>query len=148
MIRRLTCSGMSYAARSPERRCARVTVLSRRWKELGTMIMENERADFRAGLGPVGVWTFALQAKTAIAEIDAAAEIEALGYPAVWIPESVESKEIMSHVSLLLGGTRRLVVAAGIANIWARDPTAMANGQKTIADAYPGRFVLGLGVSD
>src|SRR5215210_6253272 len=112
------------------------------------MIMEGERAHFRARLGPVGVWSFALQAQTAVDEIDAAAEIEALGYPAVWIPESVESKEILSHVSLLLAGTRRLVVAAGIANIWARDATAMANGHKTIADAYPGRFVLGLGVSD
>src|SRR5581483_8974251 len=41
----------------------------------------------------------------------------------------------------------RLVIATGIANIWARDPVAMANGQRAITDAYPGRFLLGLGVS-
>jgi probable F420-dependent oxidoreductase len=112
------------------------------------MTTEDERADLRTKLGPVGVWSFALEALTAAAEGGAAAEIEAMGYPAVWIPESVGSKEVFSHVSLLLAASRRLVVASGIANIWARDPFAMANGRRTVADAYPGRFVLGIGVSD
>ena len=40
-----------------------------------------------------------------------------------------------------------MVVASGIANIHARDPMAMANGARALGEAYPGRFVLGLGVS-
>jgi probable F420-dependent oxidoreductase len=47
----------------------------------------------------------------------------------------------------MLASTRRAIIATGIANIWARDPYAMANGWRMLSDAYPGRFVLGLGVS-
>ena len=78
---------------------------------------------------------------------EAAEEIEAIGYPALWIPESIGSKEAMSHASLLLSATSDLVVATGIASIWARDPVAMASGARTLEDAFPGRFVLGMGVS-
>ena len=41
----------------------------------------------------------------------------------------------------------RMVVATGIANIYARDAAAMISGARTLAEAYPGRFVLGIGVS-
>jgi len=73
--------------------------------------------------------------------------IESLGFAALWFPESLGSKEAFAHASLLLGGTKTLVVATGIANIWARDPVAMANGARTLVDAYPDRFLLGMGVS-
>jgi probable F420-dependent oxidoreductase len=63
------------------------------------------------------------------------------------MPESVGSKEVLAHSALLLGASQRAVVAPGIASIYARDPMAMANGAKTLAEAYPGRFVLGIGVS-
>ncbi len=111
------------------------------------MSLREERERLRASLGRVGVWSFALQAQTAEAERRAAAEIEELGYPAIWFPESVGSKEVFSHMSLLLSATSRVTVASGIANIWARDPVAMANGARTVADAFPGRLVLGTGVS-
>jgi probable F420-dependent oxidoreductase len=47
----------------------------------------------------------------------------------------------------LLGGTKRIAVASAIAVIWNRDPTAMMNAGRTLADAHPERFVLGMGVS-
>jgi probable F420-dependent oxidoreductase len=109
--------------------------------------MREEREALRSALGHVGVWSFALEAQTAAEEREAAAEIESLGYPAIWIPESVTSREAFSHAGWLLGSTERAVVATGIANIWARDPVAMANGWRMLTDGYPGRFVLGLGVS-
>lgn len=98
-------------------------------------------------LGPFGVWSFAFQVHTAVEARAAVGELEAMGYGAVWVPESVGSKEIFSHAGILLGGGERIVVASGIASIYARDPMAAANGAKTLAEAYPGRFVLGLGVS-
>jgi len=49
--------------------------------------------------------------------------------------------------ALLLRGTSRLRVATGIANIYARDAVTMANTQRTLEEAFPGRFLLGLGVS-
>ena len=65
----------------------------------------------------------------------------------LWIPESVPSREIFAHATLLLEATERLIVATGIANLHARDAVAMANGARLLADAFPGRFVLGIGVS-
>jgi probable F420-dependent oxidoreductase len=77
---------------------------------------------------------------------EAASELEERGYGAIWFGEAA-GREALTHAGLLLAATRRIVVATGIANIYARDPIAMASGQKTLAEAYPDRFVLGLGVS-
>jgi len=100
-----------------------------------------------ARLGRVGVWSFALQRLSAGDAGAAMRELERLGYPTVWMPESLGSKEVFAHSALLLGGSERAVVAPGIASIYARDPMAMAAGAKALGEAYPGRFVLGIGVS-
>lgn len=97
-------------------------------------------------IGRVGIWTFSLELQPAARAQEAAAEIESLGYGALWIPEAM-GREALTHAGLLLAGTRRLPVATGIANIWARDAMAMAAAEKTLDEAYPGRFLLGLGVS-
>jgi probable F420-dependent oxidoreductase len=98
-------------------------------------------------LGRVGVWNFALQRLPAADERTAIREYERLGYGAVWMPESLGSKEVFAHASILLGASERAIVAPGIASIYARDPMAMANGARAVAEAFPGRFVLGIGVS-
>lgn len=103
--------------------------------------------DAAARIGGVGVWSFELERRTAQDARRFAAQIAALGYPTLWIPESLGSKEIFAHAGLLLGATEALVIASGIANIWARDAVAMANGARTLVEAYPDRFLLGLGVS-
>jgi probable F420-dependent oxidoreductase len=97
-------------------------------------------------LGPFGIWTTTLDAQPASKAQDAARELERLGYAAIWFGESVR-REAFSNAGLLLAGTSRIVVATGIASIYARDALTMAAGQKTLAEAYPGRFLLGLGVS-
>jgi probable F420-dependent oxidoreductase len=74
------------------------------------------------------------------------AELEELGYGALWVGEAA-GREVLSNAGLLLGASSRLVVATGIANIWVRDAMAMVAGQYTLAEAYPDRFLLGLGVS-
>ena|SRR2546425_3178214 len=96
-------------------------------------------------LGRVGLWHF-LDLVPAQAAQAAAREIEALGFRTLWIPEAL-GREAFTHAALLLAGTERLIVATGIANVWARDAMAMAAAQKTLAEAYPGRFLLGMGVS-
>ena len=93
------------------------------------------------------MWSFALQRMTAAGAAAAVRNLEGLGYPAIWMPESLGSKDVMAHSALLLAAGERSIVAPGIANIHARDPMAMANGAKALAEAYPGRFVLGIGVS-
>lgn len=96
-------------------------------------------------LGAVGVWSFALDALAASDEAAAARAIEAAGLPVLWIPEGSSSKEAFSHAAHLLATTDRLSIATGIANMWARDPVAMANGARTLGTAWPGRFILGVG---
>src|SRR3989441_10897246 len=96
-------------------------------------------------LGRVGLW-HSLDAFRASIARAAAREIEHLGFKALWIPEAL-GREVFTHAGLLLGATERLIVATGIATVWARDAMAMAAAQKTLAEAYPGRFLLGMGVS-
>ncbi|HET7699306.1 MAG TPA: TIGR03620 family F420-dependent LLM class oxidoreductase [Candidatus Limnocylindria bacterium] len=109
--------------------------------------MSDDARRWAARLGPIGAWSFDVERLAAADARRYAQDLEALGIPVLWIPESLGSKEIFAHASLLLAATERLVIASGIANIWARDPVAMANGQRTLSEAYPDRFLLGLGVS-
>ena len=97
-------------------------------------------------LKPVGIWTGQLDYQPANQAREAVAALEELGYGAVWVGEAV-GREAFSNAGLLLSATSHLVVATGIANIWVRDALAMVAGQNTLAEAYPERFLLGLGVS-
>jgi probable F420-dependent oxidoreductase len=98
-------------------------------------------------IGPVGVWNATLGGESADVERAAAAEIEALGYGALWIGEAGGSKEALVHSAILLGATRQMMIATGIASIWGRDAVAASNGADALAEAFDGRFLLGLGVS-
>ena len=97
-------------------------------------------------LGPVGIWTRQFEDHPAAKVQETVRELEELGYGAIWFGEAV-GREALTHAGLLLAASRRIAIATGIANIYARDPLAMSCGQKTLAEAYPERFVLGLGVS-
>lgn len=101
----------------------------------------------RAQLGPVGVWLATLGGVSAAAEREAAREIEALGYPALWFGEAPGVKEAFVNAGILLNATSRMVVATGIANIYARDAMSARLGADALGEAHPGRFLLGLGVS-
>src|SRR5260370_25699438 len=97
-------------------------------------------------IGRIGIWTFALDMQPAARAQEAAAEIEALGYGAIWIPEAL-GREAFTNAALLLAGTKRIAVPTGIPNICVRDAIAMAAAQKTLADADPDRFLPGIRVS-
>jgi probable F420-dependent oxidoreductase len=96
-------------------------------------------------LGNLGVWV-AMDRMTAAAGAGFAKRVEAWGYGALWIPES-RGRNALVHSAWLLANTQKLIVATGIANIYARDPMAMANGQRALAEQSDGRFLLGVGVS-
>jgi probable F420-dependent oxidoreductase len=101
----------------------------------------------RDRIGRVGVWLGSIGLEPAREERAAIARIERLGYGAAWFGEGPANREALSHAGLLLGASERLVIATGIANIWARDATAAINGANTLNEAYGERFLLGLGVS-
>jgi len=93
----------------------------------------------------LGVWA-ATDGLTALQAAAFARRIEAWGYGALWIPEGM-GREVFSSSAWLLANTSTLVIATGIANIYARDPTAAASAQKGLNEQSGGRFLLGLGVS-
>ena len=96
-------------------------------------------------LGKLGVWTW-LDAFSTEEAAAFAARVEAWGYGALWVPEAV-GREPFSLLGYLAAKTRSLVLATGIANIYARDAMTMRATRETLGESTQGRFLLGLGVS-
>jgi len=96
-------------------------------------------------IGELGVWTFTDDLDDAGAR-RLGERLEELGYGAVWIPEALGFDPFV-RAAYLLERSDRLVVATGIANIYARDPMAMKAAQYALSVQFGGRFLLGLGVS-
>jgi probable F420-dependent oxidoreductase len=94
-------------------------------------------------LGRVGIWN-RLPAAGLDQSVEAAGELERLGYGTLWFPEDPASFDI---ARALLAGTSRMVVATGIVSIWKHPPAESAAAHRELSRAHPGRFLLGLGVS-
>lgn len=89
-------------------------------------------------LGRFGVWTFGAPTP------EQAAAIETLGYGAVWPGGSPAGD--LAFVEPLLAATEKLQVATGIVNVWTAPAAQVAESYHRIEAAYPGRFVLGVGI--
>ncbi len=96
-------------------------------------------------IGKIGIW-FWHDAMPIDESVVFAQKVEACGYGALWIPEAV-GRDPFTHLAYLSSKTSSLVLATGIANIWARDAMTMAAVQKTLVEISGNRFLLGLGVS-
>jgi probable F420-dependent oxidoreductase len=96
-----------------------------------------------ADLGRIGIWAGDLDSCAMADARAAAAAIEDLGYGALWFPETT-GREAMAQAGILLSATQRITVAAGAADIYARDAVTTAAAQRTLDEAFPGRFLLGL----
>ncbi|MGW2485727.1 TIGR03620 family F420-dependent LLM class oxidoreductase [Streptomyces sp. NPDC001606] len=95
------------------------------------------------GLGRIGIWAGDFDHLPASQLCKAAATIEDLGYGTLWFPETT-GREAMAQAAILLSATRHMIVAAGMTDIYARDPVTAAAAQRTLDEAFPGRFLLGL----
>src|SRR5215207_9225584 len=98
-------------------------------------------------MGAVGAWLGGLAVARSADARAAAAAVEEHGYGCLWVPEGLGTREAIANAGVLLAATERMTIATGIANIWARDAVAAACAYRVLDDAYPGRFLLGLGVS-
>jgi probable F420-dependent oxidoreductase len=101
----------------------------------------------REALGPVGVClpgslTVPLNADL---QRDAVRRFDRVGYRTVWVNEVI-GKDAFVQLGVLLAETERMVFGTCIANIWARPAQTMHAAGAQLAEAYPGRFVMGLGV--
>jgi alkanesulfonate monooxygenase SsuD/methylene tetrahydromethanopterin reductase-like flavin-dependent oxidoreductase (luciferase family) len=61
-------------------------------------------------LGRIGIWTYHLNYQPAPNVREVAAELEELGYGALWIGESIY-REPLTHAGFLLSATSRMVIA-------------------------------------
>jgi alkanesulfonate monooxygenase SsuD/methylene tetrahydromethanopterin reductase-like flavin-dependent oxidoreductase (luciferase family) len=95
-------------------------------------------------LGRMGVFWFT-DTLSRLQLIELAERTEQHGYGTLWYPEAL-GYECFSLASFLLAHTKRMVIASGIANIYARDAAATRQGQHTLSLLSGGRFLLGLGV--
>ncbi|MCW2688666.1 MAG: hypothetical protein JWR37_3556 [Mycobacterium sp.] len=97
-----------------------------------------DAVSLKPDLGRFGVWT------GGAVNPEQAAEIEKLGYGAVWVGGSPAAD--LAFVEPILEQTTDLQVATGIVNIWAAPAKEVAESYHRIEDAYPGRFLLGVGI--
>jgi probable F420-dependent oxidoreductase len=93
----------------------------------------------RIELGTVGVWRHPSELTP-----EMAAEVEALGYGAIWLGGSPGGD--LSVVENVLDETDRIAVATGIVNVWKDDAATIGADYHRITARHPGRFLLGLGI--
>lgn len=77
---------------------------------------------------------------------EAVARLDDAGFQAVWSNEVIGGRDVLVHLALMLAAAPRAAVGAGIANIWARAPQTLHAGAAMLAQAYPDRLMLGVGV--
>ncbi len=93
----------------------------------------------------VGLWSSQLRYGKPEEAADAAAELDELGFPALWIPDV--GGPVLDAVDNLLSATTNTVIATGILNLWMHDPAEVAARYATLTDSHGERFLLGIGVS-
>ncbi|ETA05542.1 MULTISPECIES: LLM class F420-dependent oxidoreductase [Gordonia] len=96
-------------------------------------------------LDGVGIWSSPLRYGDTGEAAEAAAELDELGFTALWIPDV--GGPVLDSVRNLLGATKKTVVATGILNMWMHEPHDVAAAHASFADEFGSRFLLGLGIS-
>jgi probable F420-dependent oxidoreductase len=97
-----------------------------------------DAVSLKPDLGRYGVWTFG------VPKPEQAVEIEKLGYGAVWIGGSPAGN--LEYIEPILEQTESLQLATGIINVWTAPADEVAEAYHRVENAYPGRFLLGIGI--
>ncbi|MDX2648407.1 TIGR03620 family F420-dependent LLM class oxidoreductase [Streptomyces sp. PA03-1a] len=98
-------------------------------------------------MGRTGIWSIELRTADPGAIEDAAAELDTMGWGALWIP-GLGGGDILGDSERLLRATRTARVAVGVLSIWRHRAAEMAAGHARLQQRYDRRLLLGLGVSD
>lgn len=97
-------------------------------------------------IGRIGVWSLELRFGDAGEAAEAAAELDELGYGAIWFPGGVGG-DVTGDFSRLLGATRRATLATGIINLWKHQPAEIAGWWNGLPADHKARALLGIGIS-
>lgn len=96
-------------------------------------------------LSGIGIWSAQLRYSDPAQAADAAAELDELGYPALWIPDV--GGPLFDSITNLLAATKNTVIATGILNLWMHEPADVAAAHARLTTEYGSRLLLGIGVS-
>ena len=96
-------------------------------------------------LSGVGIWSSQLRYGDPAESAEAAAELEELGYSALWIPDV--GGPVFDAVAHLLASTQRTVIATGILNLWMHEPSEVAASYASLTETHGQRLLLGIGCS-
>jgi probable F420-dependent oxidoreductase len=102
--------------------------------------------ELRSRLGRVGIWMPPPERLGMDPALTAAA-IELAGFTSAWVGGGNPDQAAFARLRAQLSGTERLIVATGIVNVWAWEPGGLRTEAEALAADFPGRFILGLGVS-
>ncbi|MET8246192.1 LLM class F420-dependent oxidoreductase [Streptomyces sp. NPDC005202] len=108
--------------------------------------MSDTAGPLKETVGRYGIWSIGLRSEDPDRRgerAEAAAELEELGYGAVWLGGNSTARNAVP----LIEATKRIVVGTSIQSIWEHDAAESAASFTELEAAHPGRFVLGLGVS-
>ena len=97
-------------------------------------------------LRQIGIWSLELRFGDPAESREAAAELDELGYGAIWFPGGIGG-DVTGDFGRLLAATRRAVIATGIINIWKHEPHEIADWWKGLSADHKARALLGLGIS-
>jgi probable F420-dependent oxidoreductase len=97
-------------------------------------------------LNGIGIWSGELRYGEESERRDAAAELEQLGYSALWIPDV--GGDVFGALRDLLEPTSTIVAATGVLNLWMHTVDEVGKGFAALEGDYPGRSLLGIGVSN
>lgn len=103
-------------------------------------------AGSRPSVGRIGIWSWELRFLPAAVAAPAAAEIESLGFGAIWVPGGIDS-DLFERIDPLLAATQSITFATGIINIYKQTPEEVAGWYHALAPKDRSRVLLGLGVS-
>lgn len=96
-------------------------------------------------LSGIGIWSSQLRYGDPAESAEAAAELEELGFTALWIPDV--GGPVFDAAGRLLGATKQTVIATGILNLWMHEPSDVADSYASLTAEHGNRFLLGIGVS-
>jgi probable F420-dependent oxidoreductase len=102
--------------------------------------------ELRSRLGRVGIWMPPPERIGADAA-ETAAAVEDAGFTSLWVGGGNPDPDAFARLRTQLAGSGQLIVATGIANVWAWQPGGLRAAAESLATDFPGRFILGLGVS-
>jgi probable F420-dependent oxidoreductase len=96
-------------------------------------------------LSGTGIWSGALRYGDAAAAAEQAAELEGMGYTALWVPDV--GGDLFGSVANLLGATSTVTIATGILNVWMHTPDEAAAQHAALTAEHGPRFLCGIGIS-